>query len=91
MGYKGPNPNEISEDVPERARIVLFVVRVSDPKDETVTHGSLYNFVVLNSPVTGHLWKMIKSQLVKPILMKHMVLEQGHVRLPQCKVLDIEE
>ena len=32
--YKGPN--EISQDVPDRARTVLFVVKVSDPKGETV-------------------------------------------------------
>ena len=59
MGYKGPN--EILEDVPERARTVISVVRVSDSEDETVTRGSLYNFVVLNSPVIGHLGKMIIS------------------------------
>ena len=58
-GYEGPN--EIYEDVPERAQTLLFVVKVSDPEDETVTHGSLYNFVVRNSPVTGHLGKMIIS------------------------------
>ena len=46
MGYIGPNG--IPEDVPERA-----------PEDETVTRGRPYNFVVLNSLVTGHLGKRI--------------------------------
>ena len=32
-----------------------------------------------------------KSQLVKPILMKPMVLDQGHMRLLEYKILDIEE
>ena len=56
-GYEGPN--EIFEDVPERAQNLIFVVQVLDPEDETMTYGSLYNFIVLNSPETGHLGKMI--------------------------------
>ena len=40
---------------------VCFVVEVSDPKDETMTHGSPYNFDVMNSPITGHLGNMIVS------------------------------
>ena len=28
--------------------------------NEPVTHGILYNFIVLNSPVTGHLGKRTK-------------------------------
>ena len=40
---------------------VLSVVQVLDSEDETVTHESPYNFAVLNSPVTGHLGKMIIS------------------------------
>ena len=31
-----------------------------------------------------------RSQLVKPILMKPMVLEQGHVRIPYKEVADTE-
>ena len=59
MGYKGPN--EIYEYFTEKERTVNSVVHVSDPKDETVTRGSPYNFAVLNSLVTGHLGKMIIS------------------------------
>ena len=60
-GYEGPN--EISQDVPERARTVLYVVKVSDPEGETVTRGSLYKFAMLNSPKTSHLGKnSYKSQ-----------------------------
>ena len=32
-----------------------------------------------------------KSQLVKPILMKPMVFEKEHARIPQYEVSDIEE
>ena len=56
-GYKGPN--EIYEVFPETAQTILSVVEVSDLGDETVTRGRPYNFVVLNSPVTGNLWKRI--------------------------------
>ena len=41
------------------AWIVLSVVQISYPEDETMTCGSSYNFDVLNSPVTGHFGKMI--------------------------------
>ena len=54
-GYQGPN--EISQDVPKMARNVIFGVEVSDPEDETVTHGSPYNFAMLNSPEICHLGK----------------------------------
>ena len=57
--YEGPN--EISEDVPERVRTLLFVVKVSDPEDEIVTRGSSYNFAMLNSPEIGHLGKTLIS------------------------------
>ena len=59
MGYEGRN--EISQDVPEREWSVLYVVKISDPEDETVTRGSLYNFPMLNSLEIGHLGKMIIS------------------------------
>ena len=55
LGYEGPN--EISQDVPERARTALSVVKISDPKDETVTRGSPYKFSLLNSPEISHLGK----------------------------------
>ena len=58
-GYEGPN--EISQDVPKMARTLLSVVNVSDPKDETVTCGSLYNFTMLNSHETWNLRKTIIS------------------------------
>ena len=37
------------------------MVQISEPEDEPVTRGMPYNFIVLNSPVTGHLGKMIIS------------------------------
>ena len=59
LGYKFPN--EIYEDVIERAQNTLSMVQVSNPEDETVTRGIPYSFAILNSPVTGHLGKMIIS------------------------------
>ena len=46
--YEGPN--EILQDVPNRERAALSVVKVSDPEGEIVTHGSMYKFAMLNSP-----------------------------------------
>ena len=59
LGYKSPNEN--FEDVPKMERNLLSQIQFSDPSDETVTCGSPYTFVVLNSPITGHLGKMIIS------------------------------
>ena len=59
MGYG--HPNEISQDVPERERTLISMVKVSDPEDETVTHGNPYNFAMMNSPEIGHLGKMLIS------------------------------
>ena len=78
MGYRGPN--RISEDVLERAQNLISVVRISDLEDEPVTRGIPYNFVVLKRSS----WeKDHKSKMVKPILIKPMLLDQGHARLPQ--------
>ena len=57
LGYEGPN--EISQDVPDRARTVLSVVNVLDLEGETVTRGSPYNFAMLNTPETCYLTKML--------------------------------
>ena len=59
LGYKGPN--EIYEDVTEIVSTVIFLVLILDPEDQAVTCGNPYNFIVLNSLVTGHLGKMIIS------------------------------
>ena len=81
LGYRGPN--EIPKDVPERAWTIPLVIRRLESEDEPVTCGIPYNFAVLNSPATGHLGKrIINTKMVKPILMKPMVLDQGHARLP---------
>ena len=57
LGYRGPNG--IPEDVPERARTLISVVRISDSEDEPVTRGIPYNFVVPKILVTSHLGKRI--------------------------------
>ena len=57
MGYRGPNV--ILEDVPEIEQPIIYFIQILEPEDEPVTRGMLYNFSVLNSPVTGHLGKMI--------------------------------
>ena len=75
MGYRGPNG--IPKDVPEREWNLISVVRISDSEDEPVTRGMPYNFSILNSLVNRSPWeKDHKSQIVKPILMKPMVLDQ---------------
>ena len=57
LGYTGPNG--IPKDVPERAQIVLPLIRILGSEDEPVTRRMPYNFTILNSPVTGHLGKRI--------------------------------
>ena len=57
MSYRGPNG--IPKYFLERARTIISVVQISDSEDEPVTCGMPNNFIVLNSPVTGHLDKMI--------------------------------
>ena len=37
------------------------MVEAADPKYETMTRGSPYNFAMLNSPKIGHLGKMLIS------------------------------
>ena len=89
-GYEGPN--ESFQDFPNKAWNLISMVKLSDPDDETGTRGSSYKFAMLNSPEISHLWKNShKSQLVKPILVKPVVLERGQTRLPQYKIPDTEE
>ena len=59
LGYK--LPNEISKDVPNREQTVISMVKFSDPEGQTVTHGSLYKFTVLNSTEISHLGKTLIS------------------------------
>ena len=54
-------PNEISQDVTERERTLIYVVNVLDLEDTPVTCGSLYNFTILNYHETSHLGKMLIS------------------------------
>ena len=58
-GYEGPNEN--FQDVPDRARTVISVVKVLDPEGQKVIRGSPYKFVMLNSPERSHLGKNIIS------------------------------
>ena len=55
------DPNEILQDVPYREWTVLSMIKFSDPKGETVTHGSPYNFFMLNNLETIHLGKRVIS------------------------------
>ena len=56
LGYK--YPNEIFQDVPDRERTIISVVKILDPEGETMTRGTPYNFDLLNSPEISHLWKI---------------------------------
>ena len=58
-GYEGPN--EISQDFPDRSRTIIYVVKVPDLENETMTRGSPYNFPMLSSPETSHIGKMLIS------------------------------
>ena len=57
LGYIGPNG--IPEYAPERAQTLISVVQILDSEDEPMTRVMPYNFVVMNSPITGHLGKRI--------------------------------
>ena len=57
MEYRGPNG--IPEDVLEIEQALISFIQILEPEDEPVTRGMPYNCTVLNSPVTGHLGKMI--------------------------------
>ena len=54
-------PNEISKDVPDSEKTLIFLVKVSNPEGEIVTCGSLYKFTMLNSPEISHLGKTLIS------------------------------
>ena len=54
-------PNEISQDFLDRAWTLLSVVKIADLEDQTVTHGILYKFAMLNSIERSHLGKNIIS------------------------------
>ena len=56
MGYEGPN--EISQDAIDRKHTLISMVNISDPEGETVTRGSSYKFIMLNSPEISHLGKI---------------------------------
>ena len=66
------------KDVIEREHNIISFVKFSDPGDETVICGYPYNFATTEQSYNRSLWENDnKSQLVKPIMMKLMVLEQG--------------
>ena len=58
-GYE--SPNEILQDVLERAQTLIFVVKISDLKGETVSHGIPCKFAMLNSIEIRHPEKTIIS------------------------------
>ena len=58
-GYEGPN--EILQDVIDRAWTLILVVKCLEPEGETVTRGRLYKFSTLNSLEIRHLGKTLIS------------------------------
>ena len=58
-GYEGPN--EILQNVLDREQTVCSMVKFVYLDDETVTHGSLYKFAMMNSPEISHLGKNLIS------------------------------
>ena len=59
LSYEGPS--EIFQDVADRGRTILSMVKILDPGGATVTHGSLYKFTMLNNPEISHLGKTLMS------------------------------
>ena len=55
-GYEGPN--ELSQDFIDREWNIIFVVKFSDPDDETGKCGSPYMFAMLNNPEASHHGKL---------------------------------
>ena len=58
-GYEGPN--EIFQVDTDRTQNACSMVKILDPEGETVTHGSPYKFIMLNSPEISHLGKTLIS------------------------------
>ena len=58
-GYEGPN--EILQDVLDRAWNLISVVKVLDLEGEKVSCVSPYNLAILNSPERSHLGKIFIS------------------------------
>ena len=54
-GYE--DPNEISQDFPERERNLIYVVKISDTEGEIVTRGIPYKLAMLSSHEISHLGK----------------------------------
>ena len=54
-------PNEIYQDVTNRARTLISLVKCSNPNDEKETPRYPYKFAMLNSPEISHLGKTIIS------------------------------
>ena len=57
--YKGPN--QILQDVLDRAWNLISMVKISNPIDETVTHDSLYKYAMRNNFEKSHLGKILIS------------------------------
>ena len=57
QGYD--SPNEILQDISDRAWTILSVVKNFDHEGETLTRGSLYKFAMLKSLEIGHLGKTL--------------------------------
>ena len=90
MGYRVPN--QLPEDFTEIEWTLISMVRFLDSEAESVTCSSPYNIAVPEQSCNMSPWENDhKSQLVKPILMKPIVLDEGHVRLHHYEISDTEE
>ena len=59
LGYS--YPNKILKDVLDREQTIIYLVKFSYLEVETMTRGSLYKFVMLNSLEISHLGKSLIS------------------------------
>ena len=54
-------PNDISQDILDRAQTLISMVKFSYPEGETVTCGSLYKLSTMNNSELSHCGKTIIS------------------------------
>ena len=71
---------------------VVSYVSISEPKEETVTHGKSYKFALLNRSIIGSLWEIRHNFVLKnPNKIKPVAFERSFRGLLQGQILDIED
>ena len=67
-------------------------MHVSDPKVETVTHGTSYKFALLNQSKSKSLWEISHNvSLENPIWLRLVALERGRRRILQIEISELDD